>query len=172
MFKTLIISVRRAAIRDDFAQARFLNAQNFQYQLMKSGGVLDQQVLQAALGKRQPRQRMWGLSGPVVLGVCPDASREPHGGSTYDPPTNVLHRQSFSRGSAGREALTIQPITVTAQNEACGNPSRAVRYFCFTCNLVHDTARLNPLTPCPLPLSVLTGPPGNTFCTCWHTCPA
>jgi len=33
--------VRRAAIRDDFAQARFLNVQNFQCQLMKSGGVLD-----------------------------------------------------------------------------------------------------------------------------------
>ena len=62
--------VRRAAIRDDFAQARFLNAQNFRHRLMKSGGVLDQQVLQAALGKRQPRQRMWGLSGPAVLGVA------------------------------------------------------------------------------------------------------
>ena len=47
--------VRRAAIRDDFAQARFLNVQNFRYQLMKSGGVLDQQVLRAALGKRHPR---------------------------------------------------------------------------------------------------------------------
>ena len=37
---------------------------------MKSGGVLDRQALQAALGKRQPRQRMWGLSGPAVLGVA------------------------------------------------------------------------------------------------------
>jgi hypothetical protein len=61
--------VRRAAISDDFAQARFLNAQNFRSQLMKSGGVLDRQALQAALGKRQPRQRMWGLSGPAVLGL-------------------------------------------------------------------------------------------------------
>ena len=40
-------------------------------QLMKSCGVLDRQALQAALGKRQPRQRMWGLSGPAaVLGVA------------------------------------------------------------------------------------------------------
>jgi hypothetical protein len=31
-----------------------MNAQNFRHQLMNSGGVLDQQVLQAALGKRQP----------------------------------------------------------------------------------------------------------------------
>ncbi len=62
--------VLRAAIHDDFARACFLNVQNFRYQLMKSGGVLDQQVLRAALGKRQPRQRMWGLSGPAVLGVA------------------------------------------------------------------------------------------------------
>ena len=62
--------VRRAAISDDFARARFLNVQNFRYQLMKSGGVLDQQTLQAALGKQQPQQRMWGLSGPAVLGVA------------------------------------------------------------------------------------------------------
>ena len=44
---------------------------------MKSGGVLDRQALQAALGKRQPRQRMWGLSGPAVLGVALENSREP-----------------------------------------------------------------------------------------------
>ena len=62
--------VRRAAISDDFARTRFLNVQNFRYQLTKSGGVLDQQTLQTALGKRQPRQRMWGLSGPAVLGVA------------------------------------------------------------------------------------------------------
>jgi hypothetical protein len=42
----LIVSeVRRAAVCDDLTQARFLNAQNFRNQLMKSGGVLDQQVL-------------------------------------------------------------------------------------------------------------------------------
>ena len=62
--------VRRAAISDDFARARFLNVQNFRYQLMKSGGVLDQQTLQAALSKRQPRQRRWGLSCPAILGVA------------------------------------------------------------------------------------------------------
>jgi hypothetical protein len=37
---------------------------------MKSGGVLDQQVLLAALGKCQPLQHMWGLSGPAVLGIA------------------------------------------------------------------------------------------------------
>jgi hypothetical protein len=52
-------------------------------------------------------------------------------------------------------SVSIQPITVTAENEPCGNPSRAVRYFCFSCNSVHNTPRLNPLPPCPLPLSVL-----------------
>ena len=30
----------------------------------------------------------------------------------------------------------IQPITVTAENEPCGNPGRVVRYCCFNCNSV------------------------------------
>ena len=225
--------VRRAAIRDDFAQARFLNAQNFRHRLMKSGGVLDQQVLQAALGKRQPRQRMWGLSGPAVLGVAlmlhvsrmeealaliqrmssavsvvrvavRDEGRSPGllselqlwfrgprqtgdflvqwctrihalGGVKLCPlfppdhyvatdPDDMLAIQEWHMASEGLDTEsgcprcrsgTIQPITVTAENEPCGNPGRAVRYFCFRCNSVHDTVRLNPLPPCPLPLSVL-----------------
>ena len=231
--KTAASEVRRAAIRDDFAQARFLNAQNFRYQLMKSGGVLDQQVLQAALGKRQPRQRMWGLSGPAVLGVAlllhvsrmdetlaliqrmPSAVRivrvvirdEGHSQGQlselqlwlrgprqtgdflvqwctrvhdlgnvklcplFPPdhyvatdPDDMLAIQEWHMASEGMDTESgcprcrsgnIQPITVTAENEPCGNPGRAVRYFCFSCNSVHDTARLNPLPPCPLPLSVL-----------------
>lgn len=225
--------VRRAAIRDDFAQARFLNVQNFRYQLMKSGGVLDQQVLRAALGKRQPRQRMWGLSGPAVLGVAlalhvsrmedalallrqmSPASRvvrvavQTEGCSpgqlselqlwfrgprqagdflvqwceqTHDlvraklcplfppnhyvatDPDDMLAIQEWHMASEGLDTESgcprcrsgnIQPITVTAENEPCGNPGRAVRYCCFSCNSVHDTVRLNPLPPCPLPLSVL-----------------
>jgi len=225
--------VRRAAIREDFAQARFLNVQNFRHQLMKSGGVLDQQVLQAALGKRQPRQRMWGLSGPAVLGVALElhvsrmedalallrhmssASRvvriavraggcspgqlselqlwfrgprqtgdflvqwctriHDFGGVKLCPlfppahhvatdPDDMLAIQEWHMASEGLDTESgcpkcrsgnIQPITVTADNEPCGNPGRAVRYFCFNCNSVHDTVRLNPLPPCPLPLSVL-----------------
>jgi hypothetical protein len=61
-------------IRETYDRARFTNTQNLsqilRYQLAKSGGTLDQQTLPAALGKRQPRQRMWGVSGPSVLGVA------------------------------------------------------------------------------------------------------
>ena len=31
--------------------------------------MLDKRTIQAALGKCQPRQRMWGVSGKVILGV-------------------------------------------------------------------------------------------------------
>ena len=225
--------VRSAAIRNDFAQARFLNAQNFRHQLMKSGGVLDQQVLQAALGKRQPRQRMWGLSGPAVLGValelhvsrivdaltllrkmssaarvvrvavhdggCSPGQRSalqlwfrgprqtgdflvqwctrihdlqgvklsplfPPAHHVATDPDDMLAIQEWHMASEGLDtesgcqrcrSRNIQPITVTAANAPCGNPGRAVRYCCFSCNSVHDTVRLHPLPPCPLPLSVL-----------------
>jgi hypothetical protein len=40
------------------------------HQLAKSGGIQDQQTLRAALGKRTPRQLLWGVSGPAVLGVA------------------------------------------------------------------------------------------------------
>ena len=62
--------VRHAAIREDYDRARFANIQNLKHELAKSGGILDQQTLRAALGKRQPRQRMLGVSGPVVLGAA------------------------------------------------------------------------------------------------------
>ena len=35
----------------------------------EANGVLDKHTIQAALGKCQPRQRMWGVSGNVILGV-------------------------------------------------------------------------------------------------------
>jgi hypothetical protein len=62
--------VRHAAIRETYDHTRFLNTQNLRYQLTKSGGTLDQQTLRAALGKRQPRHRMWDVSCPAVLGVA------------------------------------------------------------------------------------------------------
>ena len=48
----------------------------------------------------------------------------------------------------------IQPITITAVCQSCGNPDRAVRYFCARCQSVHDEAALKFLPPCPLPLPV------------------
>ena len=63
------IDVRRTTIRERRAKATFLNVQQLRALLIARGGVLDSQAVQAALGKRQPRQRMWGVSGPVELGV-------------------------------------------------------------------------------------------------------
>jgi hypothetical protein len=49
----------------------------------------------------------------------------------------------------------IQQIKTTSEHQTCGNPGQAVRYFCAKCHSVHDEVALNPLLPCPLPLSVL-----------------
>jgi hypothetical protein len=65
----MALDVRWAAVREDFAKARFENIKRAQAKLIRSGGVLDKQLLHAALGKRQPRPRMWGISGAVELGV-------------------------------------------------------------------------------------------------------
>jgi hypothetical protein len=35
----------------------------------EANGVLDKHTIQLALGKCQPHQRMWGVSGTVILGV-------------------------------------------------------------------------------------------------------
>jgi hypothetical protein len=60
--------VRHAAIRDTY-QARYQNVKHFRRLLLRSacGGTLDQNTLRAALGERQPKQRMWGISGQAVL---------------------------------------------------------------------------------------------------------
>ena len=65
----MALDVRWAAVREDFAKARFENIKRAQAKLIRSGGVLDKQLLHAALGKRQPRPRMWGISGAIELGV-------------------------------------------------------------------------------------------------------
>jgi len=66
----MALDVRWANVREDFTKARFKNIKKAQAQLIRSGGVLDKQLLHAALGKSQPRPRMWGISGAVELGVC------------------------------------------------------------------------------------------------------
>ena len=66
----LALDVRWAAVREDYAKAQFANIQQAREKLIRSGGALDKQTLQAALGKRQLRSRMWGISGQVALGVC------------------------------------------------------------------------------------------------------
>jgi hypothetical protein len=217
--------VRHAAIRDAYDQARYRNIQNFRHQLMRSRGTLDRSTLRAALGKRQPRQRMWGISGRAVLGVafeladsclgealahfkrmsaanmvvqvakssaelqlwfrgprqagdflaqwCADAhafrsikihALPPPDHYVATVPDDMLAVQEWHMANEGLDTGSvckqcqspgIQPITTTAKHQSCGNPDRAVRFFCAKCQSVHSEVGLKPLAPCPLPLSVL-----------------
>ena len=65
------MAVRHAASRELYEKARFTNARNYQYKLNKTKTVLDKITIANALGKRQPRQRMWALSpaGSIIMGV-------------------------------------------------------------------------------------------------------
>ena len=63
------LDVRWAAVREAFAKAQFTNIQQARAKLVRSGGLLNKQLLRAALGKRQPRPRMWGVAGQVDLGI-------------------------------------------------------------------------------------------------------
>ena len=65
-------------MREDYSKAQFTNIQQARERLIRNGGALDKRTLQAALGKRQPRSRMWGISGQVALGICITASSEQH----------------------------------------------------------------------------------------------
>jgi hypothetical protein len=89
---------------------------------MKSGGVLDQQVLQAALGKRQPRQRMWGLLGLAVLGVALmlHVSRMEEALARIQRMSSAVS-VARARCSAGRGALsgsTIRTAAVVSRTKA------------------------------------------------------
>ena len=61
--------VRWASVREDYTKAQFLNVKRYQEKLIRAGGMLDKHIIRNALGKRQPKQRMWGLQGVVPLGV-------------------------------------------------------------------------------------------------------
>ncbi len=56
-------------MRESYEKARYHNLQNLRKKQKKAKGVLDKHTIQAALGKCQPRQRMWGVSGTVILGA-------------------------------------------------------------------------------------------------------
>ncbi len=59
--------VRQAAIRESRAQVNYLNLQNLRKLKNEKNGA--QHYSNFALGKCPPRQRMWGLSVTVILGV-------------------------------------------------------------------------------------------------------
>ena len=63
------VASRQAAVRESYEKARFNNLQNLRKKQKEANDILDKRTIQAALGKCQPRQRMWGVSGKVALGV-------------------------------------------------------------------------------------------------------
>ena len=63
------LDVRWAAVREDIAKAKYINECRAHDMLIRSGGVLDRRLLDNALGKRQPRPRMWGVAGQIGLGL-------------------------------------------------------------------------------------------------------
>ncbi len=68
--------IRHGTIRESYDKARYQNVQHFRRLLLRDKGTLDQSTLRAALGKRQPRQRMWGITGRAVLGVRFELNRQ------------------------------------------------------------------------------------------------
>jgi len=59
------IASRQAAIRESYEKARYNNLQNLRKLKKTANGILDKRTIQAALGKCQPRQRMWGVYGVI-----------------------------------------------------------------------------------------------------------
>ena len=218
------LDVRWAAVREAFSRAQFTNIQQAREKLIRTGGVLDKQLLRAALGKRQPRPRMWGVAGHVDLGASlaiPSAQHQalltylhtlpeaadiirvegtnqalavwfrgpralgdflskwcmadhPFGDITVRTlkpprtyvaivPDDILAVQELHMASEGMDTESIcltcrtpgvQPISTSALKQACGNPKRAVRFFCAKCCSVRDDVDLTPLSPCPIPWNV------------------
>jgi hypothetical protein len=72
------VASRQAAVQESYEKARFNNLQNLRKKQKEADGILDIRTIQAALGKCQPRQRMWGVSGNVVLGVCIELQADQH----------------------------------------------------------------------------------------------
>ncbi len=65
-----IIASGRGAGDDDesYEKARYYNLLNLRKKKKEASGVWNKRTIQMALGKCQPRQRMWGVSGTVILG--------------------------------------------------------------------------------------------------------
>jgi hypothetical protein len=64
----IAIDARWASVREDYTKARNYNLQNLRQKLMKKG-FLDSRTLRTALGIRQPKRRMFAISGKVATGV-------------------------------------------------------------------------------------------------------
>ncbi len=97
------IAVRQAAVRETYEKARYNNLLNLRKKRKDSHGFLDKHTIQEALGKCQPRQRMWGVSGTVVLGVQLEIEAEKHLQmlehlGTMETANDVVHLEGRSTG--------------------------------------------------------------------------
>ena len=63
------VDVRWAFVRESFAKAQFQNTKQLQEKLSRAGNLVDKHRIRTALGKRQPKQRMWALSESAPLGI-------------------------------------------------------------------------------------------------------
>ena len=61
------VDVRWAFVRE--TKAQFENTKQLQEKLIRAAGILDKHTIRTALGKRQPKQHIWALSGPAPLGI-------------------------------------------------------------------------------------------------------
>ena len=68
--------VHWATIRDSYAKANFRNQENWRRKIAEADGILDKQVLEAALGKHRLKQRMWGMFGPITIGISLELGSE------------------------------------------------------------------------------------------------
>jgi hypothetical protein len=64
----IAINARWASVREDYTKARRYNLQNLRQKLMKKG-FLDFRTLHTAFGIRQPKRRMFAITGKVATGV-------------------------------------------------------------------------------------------------------
>ena len=48
----------------------------------------------------------------------------------------------------------VEPVVTSALHQTCGNPLRAVLFFCCKCCSVHDRVDLGEMPPCPVPWKV------------------
>ena len=65
----IAIDARWASVREDYTKARNYNLQNLRQKLMKKGFLDSRTLRTAALRIRQPKRRMFAISGKVATGV-------------------------------------------------------------------------------------------------------
>ena len=90
-------------LRETYEKARYNHLQNLWKKRKDSHGVLDKHTIKEVLGKCQPLQRMWGVSGTIILGVRLEIEAEKHLQilehlGTMDTANDIVHLEGRSTG--------------------------------------------------------------------------